>query len=274
MSPAPEPFDLANALSFARALASIAELEILPRFQSCAATRKSDGTEVTEADVLAERAMRRAIAAQYPDHSVLGEEDGVSGPREAEYQWILDPIDGTSWFVLGVPIFGTLIALARRDQPVVGVIHFPALGQTVSAARGLGCWFRSGHGKPTRVHVRPPTALAQASVSASGIHGSDLRSDAGPAWCLSSIIRNCAQMRFHGDCYQHALVCRGEIDAAVDTIMQPWDSAALIPCVEEAGGVASTLSGDRTGVPDGGSFLSSSGAELHEEIVCALRPRA
>ena len=250
----------------------MAEPEILPRFRRCAVKRKPDGSEVTEADVAAERAMRQAIAQRFPDHAVLGEEDGASGPELAEFRWILDPIDGTASFVLGLPLFGTLVALLREDVPVVGVMHFPALGETVWAAQGQGCWFRANDGTEARVHVRPPTVLARASVSTTGIHGSDLRNGAGIRWRLGAVMSAAGTFRFVGDCYQHALVCRGVLDAAIDTEMEPWDSAALISCVEEAGGLTSTLGGERVGAYAGGSLLSSSGSELHDEIVRALRP--
>lgn len=264
-----ESFDLASALAFARELASLAEPEILPRFRACSVKQKADGSEVTEADISAERVMRRAIEARYPQHAILGEEDGVSGPESAECQWLLDPIDGTSWFVAGVPVFGTLIALLQEGKPVVGVIHFPALGETVAAARGLGCWFRSDAGTESRIQVRKPTPLAEASVSASGVHGSDLRDD-DPNYNLTAVIRAAGRFRFLTDCYQHALVCRGVIDAGIDTIMNPWDNAAVIPCVEEAGGVVSRVTGERFESDLGGSLLSSSSEDLHGELVAAL----
>ena len=144
----------AGLLDFALELARLAEAEILPRFRRVSFSLKADGSEVTEADREAERAMRAAIAARFPDHAVLGEELGASGAADARRRWVLDPVDGTVWFTLGVPTFGTLIGLLEDGEPVVGVVHFPALGETVFAARGGGCWLRRGDAAPQRLRVR------------------------------------------------------------------------------------------------------------------------
>jgi histidinol-phosphatase len=138
-------------LEFALALAETAEAEILPAFRNCAVDWKPDGTEVTVADRRAEEAMRKVIGKRLPGHRVLGEEFG--GPQEPTNDplWVLDPIDGTASFAVGLPIFGTLIAYVENGEPQLGVIHFPAMGETVYAARGEGCWSRLRGGAPQRV---------------------------------------------------------------------------------------------------------------------------
>lgn len=260
----------AGLLEFALELARVAEAEILPRFRRVSFSLKPDGSEVTDADREAERAMRAAIAARFPDHAVLGEELGASGAADAKRRWVLDPVDGTVWFTLGVPTFGTLIGLLEDGEPVVGVVHFPALGETVFAARGQGCWLRRGDAAPQRLHVRDSVALRAAFVSACGAHGSDILPEGGAAFNLTALIRAARKLRFVGDCLQHALVCQGKLDAALDTVMHPWDVAALVPCVEEAGGVATDLAGRREGVVFAGSLLTSCDAGLHREILTVL----
>ncbi len=258
-------------LGFALELARAAEECILRRYRSCGVMRKADGTEVTEADREAERAMVGLIRRRYPRHGIVGEEHGESGAANAEYRWVLDPIDGTASFTLGVPLFGTLVGLLERGEAVVGVIHFPALGETAYAAVGGGCWWRSGTEAPARIRVSPAGSLAEAAVSATGPHSSDIQPAPGaPAYRLSRVIQRAAKFRFVPDCYQHALVCRGSLQAAIDPVMNLWDVAAVLPCIREAGGVAATVRGGRENVLEGGSLITASSWALLEEIAATL----
>jgi len=264
---------LSDLLAFALDLARAAEGAILPRYRTARVSLKSDGTEVTDADREAEALMRRLIGERFPAHAILGEEFGPSGELGAAYCWVLDPIDGTASFTLGLPLFGTLVALLEAGEPVLGVIHLPAMGETVYAARGQGCWFRAGAEPPVRVHAAAPVPLAEAVVSSTGPHSSDIQWQPGQIpYRLSALIRSVRKFRFVGDCVQHALVCRGKLHAAVDTIMSPWDVAALVPCVEEAGGKVTTLAGERRNLLAGGSLLASCGSPLHEEALRILAP--
>jgi histidinol-phosphatase len=262
---------LSDRLEFALELNRLAEAEIVPRFRVVGVETKADGTVVTEADREAERAMRAKIHARYPEDAVLGEEWGESGPAGARRRWILDPIDGTTWFTLGAPIFGTLVGLLEEGRPVVGVIGFPAMGRTLYAETGAGCYLRARGGSPERLRVAPPAPLAQARVSACGPHGSDIQPLAGRSVNLTALIRRSGAFRFVGDCFQHAMVCEGRVHCAVDTIMKPWDIAALLPCVREAGGVATSLDGDADGVVEKGSLVTSSDPALHAQVLETLR---
>ncbi len=262
--------EASRPLEFALELAAVAEAEIVPRFRRVGVERKADGTVVTEADREAERAMRARILSRFPEDGVLGEELGRSGPERARWLWILDPIDGTIWFTLGVPIFGTLIGLVEDGRPTLGVVHFPGLGETLYAASGGGCFFKGCGATPERVRVAAPAALAEALVSACGPHGSDIQPQQGRAVNLTALVRQAGAFRFVGDCLQHALVCQGRLHVAIDTIMKPWDIAALVPCVREAGGVATSLEGDADGVVDSGSLVTSSDPALHREVLATL----
>jgi histidinol-phosphatase len=260
-------------LGFALQLAKAAADQIMPRYQNCVVNTKPDGTQVTEADRRAEEAVREMITRHFPDANILGEEFGATDGPKTRYRWVIDPLDGTTWFTLGVPIFGTLIALLEDEEPRIGVIHFPVTGETIYAGKGLGCWFRGGDAAAVQVHVASKVGLKEAVVSAAGIHSSNILTNSGERpYNLTGLIHRVNRFRFCGDCLQHALVCRGRIHAAVDTLMQPWDSAAIIPCIEEAGGVATTLSGQREGIVFGGNLVTSCDTSLHHEILKLLQP--
>ena len=259
-------------MEFALRLVKAAAEQIMPHYYSCVANTKPDGTDVTEADRRAEEVVREMIAKRLPDHSILGEELGTTNGSKTRYRWVVDPLDGTTWFTLGVPVFGTLIALLEDDEPLIGVIHFPVTGETVYAGKGLGCWFKVGDTTPVRVRVGSKVGLEEAVVSAAGVHSSNIHTNSGQMpYNLTGLIHQTKKFRFCGDCLQHALVCRGRIHAAVDTLMQPWDSAAIIPCIEEAGGIATTLSGQRRGIVFGGNLLTSCDASLHDQVLGLLR---
>jgi histidinol-phosphatase len=268
--------ELTEELDFALKLAIVAEEAILPRFQRCAVRHKPDGTEVTDADRAAEEAIRAAIDRVTPDYGVIGEEFGTRIGSAVARRWVVDPLDGTASFTLGLPNFGTLIALLEGDEPVVGVVHFPVMGETVYAAKGLGCWWRSAReadSEPLRISVASPVEVNEAIASATGTHSTDIQSAKGQTpYRLIPLINAVRKFRFVSDCVQHALVCRGRLHVGIDTIMSPWDTAALVPCVEEAGGVVATLDGRREGVVFGGSLISACDSELLAAVVALLRP--
>lgn len=258
-------------LAFALELVNAAEQIIMPHYKNCQINIKTDGTEVTIADIQAEEIMRKLIDQQTPDYGVLGEEYGFKQEKNSKYKWVIDPIDGTTWFALGIPIFGTLVALLDRDYPVIGVMNFPALQETIFASRDNGCWIEAG-GKVSQIKVTVVDKVQEAFVSAAGIHGSNIRLENGKTpFNLTDLFRVAKKVKFCGDCYQHALLCKGKINVAIDTIMSPWDSAAIIPCIEEAGGVATTMQGESKNIVFGGSLLTSSNQTLHSEAIRILR---
>jgi len=259
-------------LEFALSLAHSAEAEILPVFRKCTISFKSDGTEVTEADRRAEEAMRTRIEKHFPQHRILGEEFGGSREPMNDPLWVLDPIDGTTSFAIGLPIFGTLIAYLEGGEPQVGVIHFPGFGETVYAAKGSGCWAQVHPDAPRRVRTSRVSEIAEAFISAGGSTPTDIHPVGDPpSFKLSSLIPKPRKFRFISDCVQHALVAQGRIDAAIDPVMNPWDIAALIPCVEEAGGVVTDLNGNRENLTWRESLLSSASPKLHSQILQVLQ---
>src|SRR5262249_29192921 len=212
-----------------------------PRWRNVGVDHKSDGSEVTEADKGAERLLRQRIAERYPDHVILGEEFGGDKAREAEHLWLLDPVDGTASFAIGLPLFGTLIGYLNQGVPVVGVIGAHALGETVYAAAGQGCWHLREGGEAQRIRTSPVTEPANACLISTSMQFTDLDPRyPTPSVGLSRLYQQARRFRWSGDCINYALLCQGRIDVAIDSRMHPWDIAAVAPCVREAGGVLSS----------------------------------
>ncbi len=223
--------------------------------------RKADRSVVTSADRRAEELLRERLAARCPGDGVIGEEFGVEEGSSGR-RWTLDPIDGTFGFVHGVPLFSVLIGLLDGEEAVLGVVHLPALEETVAAARGSGCWRWRGKEDPVVSRVSSEDALGEALVLAT-----DFRRLPGVGY--ERLASAAGELRTWGDAYGHALVATGRADVMIDPRMKPWDSVPLQPIVEEAGGRFSTMSGEV--LPAGGSAVSTNG-RLHEEVVELIRP--
>lgn len=193
---------------------------------------KHDASPVTIADRTAEQVLRRRIREAFPDDGLLGEEFGPE-PGESGWEWVLDPVDGTKSFVHGVPLFGTLIGVVREGRAEIGVCRMPALGEMVSAATGQGCWWQQGEAPPVQARVSDVSRLSDALLCYTS-YGYFAKS--GKARVLETL-RNCCRLsRGWGDCYGHVLVATGRADLIVEPALHPWDAAALIPLLREAGG--------------------------------------
>jgi histidinol-phosphatase len=263
---------LNEILEFAVALSREAGKFILPLWKNIAVDRKADGSEVTEADRGAEQLLRRRVAEAFPEHTILGEEFGGERTRDAEHLWLLDPIDGTASFAIGLPLFGTLIAYLRGGEPCVGVIGMHALGETVYAAAGQGCWTLPDGGRPQRVRTSALTDLAEAFVVATALEHTDLDPrDPNAAVRLSRLYKQARRFRWSGDCVNYALLCQGRIDVALDPRMNPWDIAAVAPCVREAGGAITSLDGNEDVVWQP-NLVASATPALHTAVLQALQP--
>lgn len=251
--------NLLEELDLALALVKEAETPIFARFQrKFEVVRKRDNTPVTEADREAETLIRRRLAEKRPDHGVIGEEFGVHLP-EARFQWVVDPIDGTKAFIHGVPLFGTLLALLDHGKPVVGVIHMPALGESMWAAKGMGAFLNDSPCRVSGVSNLSDALLCDGSaltVSRSpwGHEWMEMRGDAGVS-------------RGWGDCYGHLLVGCGRAEAMLDPIVSIWDVAPMGIILPEAGGRFSSVDGADSIAA--GNGLSSNGL-LHDRIVARL----
>jgi histidinol phosphatase-like enzyme (inositol monophosphatase family) len=239
-----------NLLEFAIEVAWRAGKATLAHYQTgIAAEAKPDSSPVTLADRASEQLMRSLIETRFPSDGIVGEEFGEARPG-ASRRWILDPIDGTRSFVRGVPFYGVLLAVEDDGDAVLGVMHFPALDETVYAAVGEGCWWNG-----RRALVSDTTSLDDALICATSHEGIEKRGYTG-AW--NRLRGRAGLTRTWGDCYGHALVATGRAEAMFDPSMALWDSAPLKPIIEEAGGVFTDWEGNATHA--GGSAVSTNTA--------------
>jgi histidinol-phosphatase len=251
--------DLAADLDFGLELAKMADGISLPYYEqrSFNLDWKANRTEVTEADRETESAISAQVLAQRPSDGLFGEEHGLVGNIESPWRWIIDPIDGTSNFVRGIPVWATLIALTHVEHgPVVGVVSAPALTRRWWAASGLGA-FADGR----ECHVSTVAQLDEAQICVTYSSGWD---EVGLTSDLVALQRGAYRARGFGDFWQHMLVAEGAIDLAIDAIgLAPYDLAAVMVVVEEAGGTFTDRHGERTYLSD--SAVSSNGL-LHHHI--------
>lgn len=250
-------FTLPADLELALRLADAADAISAARFRSAdlVVTTKPDMTPVSDADKAVEQAIRAGLALERPDDSILGEEFGTEG--SGRRQWIIDPIDGTSNYVRGVPVWASLISLAIDGVPVLGVVSSPALAKRWWAASGGGAWVRDSEGE-RRIHVSQVSTLADASISYNSIQQWDKH---GKLDALVSLSRQVWRTRAYGDMWSYMMLAEGLLDVAGEYDLQPYDMAALVPIVEEAGGIFTSAAGEPG--PWHGSALATNGL-LHE----------
>jgi histidinol-phosphatase len=221
--------------------------------------KKPDMSPVTEADRRIEGMARMLCRSRYPELGICGEEEGeTSGSRETRL--IVDPIDGTKNFVRGIPIFATLLAIEEGNEIIAGMASAPALRTRWYAARGHGA-FRGKH----RLTVSAVNRLADAQIHHGGLSAPD---GTRPWPHLLTLAKHAGRSRGFGDFYQHLLVAEGAGELAVDPIVYPWDVAALQVIVEEAGGRATTVAGQRSVY--GGNLVTSNGL-VHDEALRVLK---
>jgi histidinol-phosphatase len=243
-----DSFESANSLAGAvEQVARLAGDMALRHYKSSLVVEsKADGSPVTIADRNAEQSARAWIERNFPDDGILGEELGITRP-DARRRWILDPIDGTKTFVRGVPLWGTLVAVCEGDEILAGSAYFPALDEMLVAARGDGCWWNGA-----RCRVSSVDALSEATVLTTDERFAD---GGGQLAGWRNLSGKAAIARTWGDCYGYLLVATGRAEVMVDGIVSPWDAAALMPIVEEAGGVFTDWKGTRTAF--GGSAVAT-----------------
>ena len=255
--------DLAELLQVALHASDAADAISLSGFtsRSFGVTRKADNSEVTDIDRATEQAIVASLNSARPDYGIYGEEFGTSGPANAEATWVIDPIDGTTNFVRGVPVWATLIALVRNGVPELGVVSAPAMGFRWWATTGGGAFFNS-----TRIYASSTAAVSEAHVSTTPNAGWQA---VGGIPKLVQLQTDALRARGFGDFWQHMLVAQGAIDVAVDVIgLQPYDNAAIYPIVQEAGGTITDRFGNADWRAD--SSVSSNGV-LHAEVIARLK---
>ncbi|MFG1214272.1 inositol monophosphatase family protein [Xanthobacter flavus] len=219
---------------------------------------KADASPVTIADRAVERVLRVAIASRFPGQGILGEEEAVS--IERELLWVVDPIDGTKSFISGLPLFGTLVAVAVAGRPQVGVIEMPALGERFVGATGEGTRFNgtscrtSGVTRLCDARLCPPPPICSPAS----------RQLPFLPW------RRGGMRRFGGDCYAYGLLSCGHVDLAVEASLKPYDFMAPVPVGEGAGGVITDWNGAPLKLSSGGRVMAAANGALHAEALALL----
>ena len=257
------PQETAKLLQFARELADAAANVILPQFRKNIAVDNKLGKgwdPVTEGDRAAERAIRTLIEEHYPSHGIIGEEYGTKQGSSA-YTWVLDPIDGTRAFVIGMPTWATLIGLYRDGKPLLGVMNQPFVGDKFFGSPE-GAWL-DHRGSVQPIKCRPPVKLAAATAGTTSPHHYDAHPKFEPLRKLVKL------MRYGGDAYFFSLVAAGHLDFAMDAGVQIYDIAALIPIITGAGGVVGTWDGKDPSL--GGNFIAASSPALLDEAIALMQ---
>lgn len=226
--------------------------------------RKADNSPVTQADREAEQLVRRRIEERFPTDGCVGEEFGATAGTNS-YCWVIDPIDGTKSFISGVPLFGTLLALLRDDQPVLGIIYLPMLRECLYAANGTGAWLASGTTAPRQVRVASTANLADGVFLLSEFGGFAQK---GAQLAFEELHRRAWITRTWGDCYGYYLVATGRATVMIDPELKLWDAAPMLPILSEAGGRYTDWQG-RESVTTGSSVATN--GLVHDEVLAVLQ---
>jgi len=252
--------------AFVDQLADAAAEAVLPFFRTMLAIEDKSGggrfDPVTAADRAAENAMRTLIRATFPEHGVIGEEFG-SERADAEYVWVLDPIDGTKSFISGMPAWGTLIALTRFGEPVYGMMHQPFTRERFAGDRGAAHY--RGPAGDRALRVRPCAELREAVLFTT----SPLLMNAADRERFVHVESLVKLSRYGGDCYAYCMLAAGHIDLVIETELKPHDVLPLIPIIAGAGGVITDWDGG--GAERGGRVIVAGDARLHAKAMAALR---
>ena len=255
-------FDIAATL---HQLADAAERETLPRFRAPLDVRNklaSGFDPVTEGDREAERAIRAILDRRHPGHAIIGEEFGTRTGAE-DWTWIVDPIDGTRAFVSGLPVWGTLIGLYHEGRPHAGMMAQPFTRERYWSD-GTGAWLAVGDAEPARLSTSGTEDLSAATLMTVDPHlfeGAEER-----VWHR---MRGEARLTRYGcDCYAYAMVAAGHVDLVIETGMQIYDIAALIPIIEHAGGIVTSWEG--TSPAQGGRIIAAANRTLHAAALTAI----
>ncbi len=252
--------------AFIERLASAAGETILPFFRtSLCVENKNTGHDldpVTEADRAAEAVMRRMIKQAFPQHGIVGEEFGIES-ADAEYVWVLDPIDGTKSFIAGMPIWGTLIALMRHGAPAFGMVHQPFIGERFYGDNGAATY--QGLSGKRHLATRRCASLTEATLFTT----SPRLMNAPDLVQFQKVEQQVRLSRYGGDCYAYCMLAAGHIDLVIETELKPYDVAALIPIVTGAGGIITTWEG--APAQSGGRIIAAGDRRVHEAAMALLR---
>jgi myo-inositol-1(or 4)-monophosphatase len=261
----PQHPDFQAFLATAHTLADRAGAVILPHFRTGGAVDHKGGDlfdPVTAADREAETVIRAALTETYPSHGILGEEFGALR-HDSDYCWIIDPIDGTRAFILGQPLWGTLIGLNHAGTPLLGLMDQPFTGERFWSGEDAS-YFRHG-GTTQPIRTRPCHSIGEALLASTS---PDVFFDDDERQRFEDISYAARLRRFGGDCYNYCLLALGQIDLVVEAGLKPFDILPLVPIIERAGGVVSTWDGGNPG--EGGQIIAAGDPRLHEAALKIL----
>jgi len=251
--------------AFIGRLATSSGETILPFFRTSLSIDNKSATHdfdpVTEADRAAEAVMRRLIKANFPQHGIVGEEFG-NEREDADYVWVLDPIDGTKSFIAGFPIWGTLIALLHKGVPVFGMMHQPFIGERFYGDNGSAGY--KGPSGERRLAVRRCASLKEAVSYTT----SPLLMNESDRATFGRIEKTVRLSRYGGDCYSYCMLAAGHLDLVVETELKPYDIAALIPIINGAGGIVTNWEGKPA--QNGGRIIAAGDPRIHEAALKLL----
>jgi histidinol phosphatase-like enzyme (inositol monophosphatase family) len=263
--PAPKDPQFPALLATAHALADKSGAVILPHFRSTLVVDDKGGDlfdPVTKADRDAESAIRAGLAQTYPSHGILGEEFGAQSSG-SEYCWVIDPIDGTRAFILGLPLWGTLIGLTRNEAPLLGLMDQPFTGERFWSGETESFFSHGGKTRAMRTRACPQLRDALLATTSTDFFTSEEEHVRFSALSQSVRLR-----RFGGDCYNYCLLAMSHIDLVVEAGLKPFDILPLIPIIERAGGIVTSWEG---GDPrEGGRVVAAGDARAHEAAVKIL----
>jgi myo-inositol-1(or 4)-monophosphatase len=252
--------------AFVDELAAISGETIRPFFRTALGVENKSASggfdPVTAADRAAEAAMRTLIKRTFPEHGIIGEEFGVER-SDAEYVWVLDPIDGTKSFICGMPVWGTLIALTRRGEPIYGMMHQPFTREHFSGD-GQAARYRGPAGDRT-LRVRDCASLHDAVVCTT----SPLLMNAADRKCFQRVEQAARLSRYGGDCYAYCVLAAGQVDLVIETELKPYDVLPLLPIIEGAGGIVTSWENGRP--HEGGRVLAAGDKRVHAQALKLLK---
>jgi myo-inositol-1(or 4)-monophosphatase len=255
-------------VEFAHVLADISGKTILPYFRKpIRVDNKADASTfdpVTAADRAAERGIRKAIRARFPDHGIVGEEFApVAGA--GRYSWLIDPIDGTRAFIVGSPLWGTLLGLMDGTRPMLGLMDQPFTGERFWSDKRGARW-RGSHGRTRAIRTRACARLADAMLTSTH---PDMFSAGEEAARFAAVRSRVRMTRYGGDCYGYCLLAAGYVDLVIETSLKPYDIMPLVPIIEAAGGVVTTWDG--AAAANGGRIVAAGDKRVHQEALAILR---
>lgn len=264
---AASPPETAALIDLAHRMADASGEVILPYFRSGTGVEdkvnQAGFDPVTAADRDAETIMRAMVESAHPDHAFIGEEFGIRAGT-SDLTWVVDPIDGTRSFIIGMPIWGTLIGLMNAGRPIIGLMNQPFTGERFVGGPD-GAWYRRG-GANIRLKTSTTTCIEDAHLGSTSPHLFAEGFERAAFECIRDGVR---MARYGGDCYFYCMVAAGHLDLVVETGLNAYDIVGLIPIIEGAGGIVTTWDGGPA--TDGGRIVAAANPELHQKALDFLR---